>query len=249
MKDKFTIMLPVSRTNLPLANACITHLINTTNINIIVVDDNGNDSEYISHPNVSFIHTQTSERRALVKIWNQCIRECPTEYVILASWRQRPTPEHFKVIEEKLNEGFGVVCFDSLHFFAFSKHLTTVIGFFDEGFTKGQFEDSDFFNRLRINDIGIFCGDIPEERNFRGREVLSMWLDPSKTNEIYYNQKWTEDRPSGTLILKKNEVNFEDRKMYQGNFSDRSYKNWNESVLPDNLKNFFTLYNKFKTTI
>ena len=108
----------------------------------------------------------------------------------------------------------------------------------------GQFEDTDWFNRLRTNDIGIFCGDIPEEKGTK-----SEWnSDRGKTNERYYNLKWTENRPYGRLELKQPEVNFSDRKIFVNVYRDRTYKKWNESVLKENLIKFYTLYNKFKQT-
>jgi hypothetical protein len=242
MKDEFTIMLPVSRTNLGLANRCISHLLNNCDLNIIVIDEHGNDDDYIKSDRVSFIHNSFTSRPPLVKIWNQCIKECPTEYVILASWRQRPTPDHFKIIDEKLKEGYGCVFFDDLHFFSFSKHLTTIIGFFDEGFTMGQFEDTDWYNRLKTSDIGVFCGDISEETG-----ILSTWLgDLGVANRRYYDSKWTEDKSSGSLILKRNEVNYNDRKLYMNVYENRTYKKWNESVLKNNLITYYSIFNKYK---
>ena len=131
--ENFTIMLPVNNKNLPFANKAIKHLLDNTDIKIIVVDDNGSDNDYIQHSNLSFIHVQSEKRRPLVKIWNQCIKDCPTENVIIASWRQRPSKHHFDVIKEKLNDGYGLVAFDELHFFAFNKYLTTVVGFLMRG--------------------------------------------------------------------------------------------------------------------
>jgi len=240
MEDKFTIMLPVHRGNLPLANKCITHLLDNSNLNIVVIDDNGFDDNYVESDRVSFIHNHTTERKPLVKIWNQCIKECPTEYVIIASWRQRPTKEHFDLIFEKLDNGYGLVSFDGLHFFGFSKHLTSVIGFFDEGFTKGQYEDSDWWNRLKTNDICIYVGDVPEERI-----VNSMWLDGAHINKQYYKSKWTEDNANNRLVQHKNEVNMSDRGFFESVYEDREYRKWSESTLPPNLNNYFTLYNKY----
>lgn len=234
MKDKYTIMLPVHRGNLSLSNKCIQHLLDNCDLNIIVIDDNGSDEDYINNPRVSFIHNKTTERLPLVKIWNQCIKECPTEYVIIASWRQRPSVDHFKIINDKLSSGFGLVSFDGLHFFSFSKHLTTIIGFFDEGFTRGQYEDSDWWNRLRFNDIGIYVGDIPEERI-----VNSTWIDPDNINKAYYSSKWTEDVLNKTLIQNKNELNLNDRKIYDSLYEDRIYKKWSESELSEGLDNYF----------
>ena len=47
MKENFTIMLPVNRNNLKLANNCINHLLENSDINIIVIDDNGHDHHVV----------------------------------------------------------------------------------------------------------------------------------------------------------------------------------------------------------
>lgn len=240
-------MLPVHRGNIPLANEALKCLLESSNYNIICIDDFGNDSDYINNERITFIHNTFSERQPLVKIWNQCIKECPTDNVIIASWRQRPTPEHFNIIETFLNDRYGMVTFDGLHFFAFNKHLMNVIGFFDEGFTKGQYEDTDWFNRLRINNIAIYAGDVAEQRHINGQYVSSTWLEGFELNRDYYHSKWTEDNGSNTLIQKKEEVNFDDRKIYS-NITPINYREWSDSILTENLNNYFNnlFYNVVK---
>ena len=243
--ENYTIMLPVDNRNLPFANQAILHLIENTDIKVIVVDDNGRDDMYIQHPNVSFIHVESTERRPLVKIWNECIKDCPTDYCIIASWRQRPTKEHFETIKNKLDEGYGLVTFDGLHFFGFHKHLMSVVGFFDEGFEGGQYEDTDFWNRLKTNDVGIFVGDVNEERNFNGERIESTWIELGHINKGYYETKWKEDTSTGTLIQYKNEKNFDDRNLYKEKYGEITYKPWPESVLASNLVSYFTTFKHY----
>src|SRR5579859_2162172 len=121
MKKTFTIMIPIHRGNLDLANECLKHLLDNSDIRIVCIDDFGRDDEYIQSDRISFIHNTFKERQPLVKLWNQCIKACPTDNVIIASWRQRPTRAHFTLIEKKLRERYGMVTFDGLHFFSFNK--------------------------------------------------------------------------------------------------------------------------------
>jgi hypothetical protein len=246
--ENFTVMLPVDCRNLSFANKAISHLIDNCDLKIIVVDDNGKDEDYIKHPNVSHIHVNSTGRRPLVKIWNECIKACPTDYVIIASWRQRPEKSHFETMKQKLDEGYGLATFDELHFFGFHKHLMTVVGFFDEGFEGGQYEDTDFWNRLKTNDIGIFVGYVPEERNYNGNIINSTWVDLGYINKMYYDTKWTEDHSTNTLIQHKEEKNIEDRNLYLTQYSNRKYKTWSESTLSPNLVSYFTTFkNHVKT--
>lgn len=241
MLDDFTIMLPVHRGNIPFANECLTHLLNNSNLNIVCVDDFGNDDDYIKSNRISFLHNTFPDRQPLVKIWNQCIKICPTDNIIIASWRQRPTPTHFNLIFDKINEGYGMVAFDGLHFFSFNKYLTTQIGFFDEGFTHGQFEDTDWFNRLKTNDIAIFIGDIGEVRHSNGRQINSLWLNGAEENKKYYISKWVEDTENRRLIQNKNEMNLSDREFFKG-VKQINYKPWSESILAPNLVGYFNTF-------
>ena len=75
-------------------------------------------------------------------------------------------------MDTKLSEGYAVVALCTMHFFAFSKHLTTIIGWFDEGFKKGQYEDSDYWNRMYVNDLGFYVSDELYEQ-----PQVSMWRD------------------------------------------------------------------------
>ena len=232
-------MLPVHRSNLELANECLTSLLENSDLNIICIDDFGKDSDYVNKDNrVKFIHNEFESRQPLVKIWNQCIKECPTENVIIASWRQRPTREHFKIIEEKINDNFGLVTFDGLHFFSFHKSLTKIVGFFDEGFTKGQYEDTDWFNRMRMNNISMYVGDVPEQRMINGNYVHSTWREGYEENKNYYESKWGEDILENKLIQKKEEYNINDRN-YFSELEIKNFRPFSDSILNHNLSNYY----------
>lgn len=244
MKNDTTIMLPVHRSNIPFANECIKHLLDNSDLGIVCIDDFGKDEDYIKNDRLSFIHNTFTDRQSLVKIWNQCIKECPTDNVIIASWRQRPTIDTFDVIRNRLNDGYGLVTFDGLHFFGINKYLTNVIGFFDEGFTRGQYEDTDWFNRLMTNNIAVYIGNIAEDRSINGQRINSMWTDGSEENKLYYQSKWIENQIENKLIQLKDEVNIYDRTL----FSDKkkiSYRPWSDSVLSQNISNYFNIFKTY----
>lgn len=229
--DNTTILLPIAD-NLGLANECINHLINHSPCNIIVFYDYHQESDYIQHPRVTYIKNDGA--KGLVRIWNKCIEICPTEYIILSGWRSRPTKEDFNKFFQKLNEGFGMVALKSLHFFGFSKHLLTKVGFFDTGFTTGQMEDTDFFNRCCLENIGIYVSDEISEVTF-----ASTWLSNPNPNILYYKSKWKEDSPN--LYMLKLEENYNDRGRYSGIYSERDYKTFDQSELfCPSVSNYFT---------
>jgi len=237
--ENTTILLPIAN-NLSLSNQCIQHLIDHSPCKVIVFYDYHNEADYIQHEKITYIKNQGAT--GLVNIWNKCIDICPTEYVVLQGWRSRPSEDDFQRMFTKLNEGFGMVALKALHFFAFSKYLLTKVGFFDTGFTTGQLEDTDFFNRCCLENIGIYVSDDMYEVSYQ-----STWLANPTPNIMYYKSKWREEPPN--LIMLKPEKNYNDRTIYSGLYSDREYKTFEQSELlcpnVDNyFKNVFTNYIK-----
>lgn len=228
--DNTTILLPVA--NVPsFANQAIFHLIGNSPCKVIVLYDKGTADQFIKNDKITYY--KNNDAKGLCQLWNKCIEICPTENIILMAWRSRPVEKDFDLIFTKLNEGFGMVATQSLHFFAFSKHLLTKLGFFDTGFTTGQLEDSDFFNRLCFENIGFYVSNETQEVVYN-----STWLLDPGPNQKYYKSKWLESAPNLTML--KLEENFEDRKKYQGIYEERIYKTFSESVLLDeNVRNYF----------
>jgi hypothetical protein len=237
--ENTTILLPIAN-NLALSNDCISHLIKHSPCNIIVLYDFHEETDYIQHEKVKYI--KNKDAKGLVRIWNKCIDICPTEYVVLTGWRSRPVENDFIQMFTKLNEGFGMVALKSLHFFAFSKYLLTKVGYFDTGFTTGQMEDTDFFNRCCLENVGIYVSDEIYEVSY-----LSTWLANPNPNILYYKSKWKEESPN--LIMLKPEENYNDRTRYSGIYSEREYKTFDQSELlcpsvNNYFKNIFTNYIK-----
>ena len=237
--ENTTILLPIAN-NLNLSNECIQHLIDHSPCKVIVFFDYHNESDYIKHEKITYV--RNAGAKGLVNIWNECIKICPTEYVVLQGWRSRPTIDDFQRMFLKLNEGFGMVALKALHFFAFSKHLLTKVGFFDNGFTTGQLEDTDFFNRCCLENIGIYVSDDMYEVSYQ-----STWLANPTPNILYYKKKWREDPPN--LVMLKLEENYNDRSRYSGVYIEREYKTFDQSELlcpsvNNYFKNVFTNYIK-----
>ena len=233
MSTNYTIMLPVAN-NLELANDCIKHLLRVSPFNIIVVDDFGKDENYVQNARLQFIHLKPESRYGLSKLWNICIKACPTQRIIMASWRPRPTPEHFEKIHKYLDDNYGMVALETLHFFARDKRLFGEMGMFDEGFLQGQFEDTDFFNRFYMNNIAMYVSnEIPE------KPYPTMWSNGS-INKAYFDTKWKED--GNTLIQFKEEVNISDRLLFP-NEPRIEFRSFEDSILMDsNLSNYYKRY-------
>lgn len=119
------------------------------------------------------------------KAVNDCIVACPTELVIIASEKARPSPADFQKLLDLLNKGFGLVCLWGLGFFGFDKELIRRVGFLDEQFIPGGYEDIDFQRRLREANIAEYWKfEIPFKR------MISTW-DQTDSKKIH-DKKWQE---------------------------------------------------------
>lgn len=230
----FTIGLPV-RNRILFANDAITELINNSNYPIIVIDDNSNspDGEYITHNRVKIIYNK--EKKGLSSLWNQILHESDTEYVILMGDKLRLNNNDFNIIKTKLEEGFGIVATYMMGCFGMSKHLTNIIGLFDDGFKVGGYEDTDTMNKLFVNNIALYFSN---ESKYIG--VSTNWGNNFE-NKTYYNSKWIEDWGNRKLIQIKEDMNINQKGIFSKfNNNGMEYLPWDKSELKlDNVRNYY----------
>lgn len=200
------------------------HLENS-DCNIVILYDQGNPEDYVINERVTYVKNQAG--RHFPKILNQLIVNCPSEYVIYCNWRYRPTRENHQLAFDKLNEGYGAVDLSGpLQYTAFSKHLISIIGFFDEKYIGGHCVDWDFLNNLFFYDIAHYNADV-----CYGDFSLATGSNPTFTtwhgncgnteNYAYFPLKW---RRNGTeLIRTLKEINFNDKYQYHNKFESRKY--------------------------
>ena len=123
------------------------------------------------------------------KVCNDAIMSAENEIVIICSHKVRPTPAEVIRTISLINEGYGLVSLYSFAFFGFRKELIRRIGFFDERFIGGEYEDCDFVRRVSEAGISIY-----EERSVRCIKTPSSW-DNSKTRAHFlakWEETWTE---------------------------------------------------------
>lgn len=89
---------------------------------------------------------------------NHTIATSPTEWVFLINDRTVPLPEHIEEQINQLENGFAWTTFWGAAFMGFSKELVRKIGWWDERFTLGGWEDRDWLWRLREANVAIYEG-------------------------------------------------------------------------------------------
>jgi GT2 family glycosyltransferase len=119
------------------------------------------------------------------KVVNEAIVSAKEEIVIICSYKTRPKKGDVEEIIRLLNEGYGFVALYRYAFFGFRKELIRRIGFFDERYVGGAYEDCDFSRRLSEANIGFI-----EAETIEYITKPSTW-DSSFTKNHFEN-KWTE---------------------------------------------------------
>lgn len=152
------------------------------------------------------------------KLINDCILKCPEEVVIICNDKARPTAlDEFRTVE-LLGEGFGFVALHNFRHFGFRKDLIRRIGFVDERYEGGEYEDFDFLRRIQENDIAVYMSkEIP------CIELACSWN--SQKTKVFNHQKWKE---YGTHTCRA--MDDEPRKYDLGSAKGTIWKPWKESV-------------------
>lgn len=87
---------------------------------------------------------------------NEAVSTSPTEYVILINDRVHPKPHELMHIIDLLENGYAAATKYSVAFMGLSKELFRKIGFWDERYFGGGFEDDEFVIKLRLNDLAYY---------------------------------------------------------------------------------------------
>ncbi len=163
---------------------------------------------------------------------NHSIATSPSEWVILINDRTSPTVEEVEKMINLLENGMSCVLLYNVGFMGFSKELVRTIGWWDERFILGGWEDRDWVFRLKLNDLSLY-------------ESLESTYDMSWKSPLngppgdaeswpHWNSKY--DTTSYSDVIWKNipEEEYSHWDLFIGDSNDEiknSWKSWNESCL------------------
>jgi hypothetical protein len=173
------------------------------------------------------------------KLVNDSIITSPTETVIWLNDRVTPTVQDIVHMVELLNEGYAVASKYSAAFMASTKEVYRQIGWWDERFYGGGYEDDDFVLRLRLANLAYYES---QESEYLEARILNM---EEKINSLipegaeacnlsgpHFNAKWSQSDDSITKVMK--EEYYDDYEEQVGPSDARirhKWKTWNESQL------------------
>jgi hypothetical protein len=87
---------------------------------------------------------------------NHSVATSPTEWVILINDRTSPSVEEVEKMISLLENGISCVLLYNVGFMGFSKELIRKIGWWDQRFTNGGWEDRDWVYRLKKSNLAIY---------------------------------------------------------------------------------------------
>lgn len=132
------------------------------------------------------------------RLINHSIATSPTEFVILINDRCSPSVTEVEKIIEHLENGYACSFMYNVGFMGFSKQLIRKIGWWDERFFNGGWEDRDWVFRIKQADLALY-------ESQEGTYDYS-WKSPLQQNdkcalsEPHFNKKWSI---GSDMILKK----------------------------------------------
>lgn len=163
---------------------------------------------------------------------NDAIVTSKTEWLIMMNDRVLPTIEDVESIINNLESGFACATRWSVAFMGFSKELIREIGFFDERFYGGGYEDDDFVIRLRLNDLAYYESEEAEYDQSWKSPLFKQDGAACAKSEPWFYTKWKFDDTSITKV-----VDEEVYKKYDGLLGERndnirqSWKKWTDSKI------------------
>jgi len=161
---------------------------------------------------------------------NHSIATSKDEFILFVNDRCFPTVEGARKMLTHLQEGYAASFLWNVAYMAFSKELIRKIGWWDERFLNGGWEDRDWMIRLAEADLKIY-DRLEIDYSFSWKSPLQN-NDECALSSLHFNSKW-QIRQNYLKRLKKEEGYFHWDKTVGNKKPDisNSWGKWHESTL------------------
>ena len=165
---------------------------------------------------------------------NHSIATSPTEFIFFINDRTFPKPEEVEKMIGHLETGHAWTALWGIGFSAHSKELVRKIGWQDERFINGGWEDRDWVWRMKIADLGIYEG---HEGSYDQTWKSPLNVSGGHQSTPHWLKKYTHDDTNNTIIKHIPEEKYYHWDLFLG--PDRpdisgTWKTWKDSTLDVN---------------
>lgn len=163
---------------------------------------------------------------------NHAIVTSPTEWVILINDRTYPTADEVNKMVGLLEDGFACVFLYAVGFMGFSKELIRTIGWWDERFELGGWEDRDWVLRLKMNDLALY-ESIESHYDYSWKSPLNGPPGDAESKP-HWDRKYDTVSYSDVIWKHLPEENYPHWDLFIGEPNQEirsSWKKWNDSIL------------------
>jgi methylation protein EvaC len=171
------------------------------------------------------------------EMMNENIITSKTEWIITINDRVRLVPEEITRLINLLEEGYSCVFMWNAGFMGFSKELIRKIGWWDERFLEGGYEDRDWVIRLKENNVSLY-ESIESNYDLSFRSPLNG--PPGVDKSFPHWMKKYELRHSDKIIKTLGEEDYPEYIRMLGKSRPdirKNWKSWNQSMLHVNYGN------------
>ena len=160
---------------------------------------------------------------------NHSMATCDTEWMILINDRSHPKPEEIKKMLNLLESGFACVMFWNVAYMGMSKELIRKIGWWDQKFIHGGWEDVDWIFRLRLANLALYesCESIYDQ----------SWKSPLNFpwggyRDVYWKEKYEYREDAIYKLIKEEDYpHWQDTLGLERPDISSTWKTWDHSIL------------------
>ena len=161
---------------------------------------------------------------------NHAVATSKTEWIIFINDRVKPTPDEVRKMIKYLENGYAFVMLYNVAFMGFSKELIRKVGWWDERYLLGGWEDRDWVWRMKQNNLCIY-ESLESTHDYSWKSHLNKLGGIS--SGVFWSLKWAT---SSSHIVFKNleEGTYEKWDLYLGSKKPEirnSWKKWKDSEL------------------
>jgi hypothetical protein len=163
---------------------------------------------------------------------NDAISSSPTEIMVFLNDRVMPKVQDVEHMLWLLDNGYAAASKWSVAYIAYSKELIREIGWWDERYIGGGFEDDDFVLKLRLHNLAYYESEEGEYDQSWKSPLRPDGGDKCAKSEPWFRQKWRYSTEEVRRVLP--DENYE---KYAGSLGERNpeikdgWKDWNHSKI------------------